>query len=193
MKLSAIKVLELNEKYNLIEGLSEICLNNPEGVDLELRVGSVEKILGPSFLGVTDRSSAKTEIIGDIEKDGNKRIALHSGDCFLVKTMEKINCPGEKIVYDKNKKPSYIIPDIKPRVSLQKAGVSLLCSTTNPGYSGPLVFGISNNSNYDFEFELGARMFKILWEPVIGDIKRVYSGQHQGGRTTSQGDLEKQV
>ena len=190
MKLSALKVLELNKKYNLIENLSERELDNPEGIDIELRVGRVEKIVGPSFLGVSDRSSAKTELIGDIADNGNKRIQMKPGDYFLVRTIEKINCPDKLIEYEKLQPARYIIPDIRPRVSLQKGGVSLHCSTTNPGYSGQLVFGLANNSQYDFDFELGARMFKIYWEPVIGDIKRAYSGQHQDGRITSQGEKE---
>ncbi len=190
MILSALKVLELNEKYNLIEGLSERELENPEGIDLELRVGRVEKICGESFLGVVDRYSPKTEIIGDIEGEGNKRITLHPREHFLVRTIEKINCPGEKILYQSGEPKGYIIPDIKPRVSLQKGGISLACSTTNPGYSGQLVFGISNNSDYNFDFELGSRMFKIYWQTVVGDIKRAYSGQHQGGRVTSNGKTE---
>jgi deoxycytidine triphosphate deaminase len=192
MKLSGLKVLELNKQYNLIENLCERENSNPEGIDLELRVGRVERIIGSSFLGVNDRSSPKTELIGDIETDGNKMITIQPGDYFLVRTMEKINCPKEPIIYTENEPARYIIPDIKPRVSLQKGGIILACSTTNPGYSGQLVFGLSNSSKYDFTFELGARMFKILWEPIIGDICRPYSGQHQGGRITSQGSLEKQ-
>jgi deoxycytidine triphosphate deaminase len=192
MKLSGLKVLELNEKYNLIEGLCDRESQNPEGIDLELRVGRVERIMGSSFLGVKERSSPKTELIGDVETDGNKRITMFPGEYFLVRTMEKINCPKEPIDYDANDAPRYIIPDIRPRVSLQKGGILLACSTTNPGYSGQLVFGLSNSSRYDFTFELGARMFKILWEPVIGKICRPYSGQHQSGRMTSQGKLEGQ-
>lgn len=192
MKLSGLKVLELNNKYNLIEGLCNRELQNPEGIDLELRVGRVERIVGESFLGVTERSSPKTELIGDIESEGNKKITIFPGDYFLVRTIEKINCPSEKIIYDEKEPARYLIPDIKPRVSLQKGGVSLICSTTNPGYSGQLVFGLMNNSKYNFNFELGARMFKIIWEPVIGEICRTYSGQHQGGRMTSQGQTEKQ-
>jgi len=154
-------------------------------------VGRVEKIAGESFLGITDRSSPKTELIGDIN-DGNKKITMGPGDYFLVKTIEKINCPNEKIVYETGEPARYLIPDIKPRVSLQKGGIGLICSTTNPGYSGQLIFGLINNSKYNFNFELGARMFKILWEPIIGEICRPYSGQHQGGRMTSQGQVEKQ-
>lgn len=192
MILSALKVLELNEKYNLIEGLCERESLKPEGIDLDLRVGGVEKLLGPGFLGVTDRYSAKTEIIGDFERDGPKKIIIHPREYRLVRTIEKINCPGEKILYQEGEPKAYVIPDIRPRVSLQKGGVLLACSTTNPGYSGPLVFGISNNSDYDFEFELGSRMFKIYWQTVLGDIERVYAGQHQGGRTTSDGKIETQ-
>jgi deoxycytidine triphosphate deaminase len=192
MKISALRVLELNEKYDLIENLSERELKNPEGIELELRVGRVEKIVGESFLGVKERSSAKTELVGDIEKDGNKKITMKPGDYYLVGTIEKINCPSEKIFYEAGKPAGYIIPDIRPRVSLQKGGLSLHCSTTNPGYSGKLVFGLKNNSKYDFNFELGARMFKIYWEAVYGEIKRTYTGQHQDGRFTSQGEVEKQ-
>ena len=74
-----------------------------------------------------------------------------------------------------------------------KGAVSLDCSSTGPGYSGPLWFGLSNNGPEPFYFELGARMFKILWHPVIGDIGRAYTGQHQGGRSTSQGEIEIQT
>lgn len=191
MKISAVRILELNEKHNLIENLCERELQNPEGIDLDLRVGRVEKIVGDSFLGVEERSSAKTELLGDVE-EGNKKITMKPGDYFLVKTIEKINCPAEKIKYDLNEPERFLVPDIRPRVSLQKAGVSLDCSTTNPGYSGQLVFGISNNSQNNFVFELGARMFKIYFEPVIGEMKRKYSGQHQSGRITSQGKTELQ-
>jgi len=57
------------------------------------------------------------------------------------------------------------MPNIYPRTSLQRSGISLHCSITNPGYSGPLVFGLKNNSEYDFSFELGVRMFKLVFEP----------------------------
>lgn len=193
MILSALKVLELNKKYNLVSSLSEREQFNPEGIDIDLRVGRVEEIVGDSFLGVTKRHSAKTNLVADIENDGEKRITMKPGDYFLVRTMEKINCPSSPILYEKNLPPGYIIPDIRPRVSLQKAGVSLDCSTTNPGYSGQLVFGMANNSKHNFDFELGARMFKLYWKPVVGGIKRTYSGQHQGGRITSGGEEERQT
>ncbi len=193
MILSALRVLKLNEKHNLIEGLGERDRENPEGIDIDLRVGRIEEIVSDSFLGIEERSSAKTELIADIETDGQRAITMKPGDYLIVRTIEKVNCPDYPLLYDPGLPPGYIIPDIKPRVSLQKAGIGLYCSTTNPGYSGQLWFGLKNDSKYNFKFELGARMFKIYWHTVIGDVKRPYSGQHQGGKTTSQGKTETQT
>jgi deoxycytidine triphosphate deaminase len=192
MILSALKVLELNEKYNLIEGLSERELENPEGTILDLRVGQIHNIIGESLLGVKERYSSKTEIIGDVNKDGNKRFTIRPGEYYLVTTMEIIHSPPEKVKYDESLPEGYIIPKIFPRTSLQRGGISLHCSNTNPGYKGQLTFGIKNLGNQDFIFELGARMFSIEYVGVIGDIKRAYSGQHQGGRVTSGGKVEVQ-
>lgn len=190
MILSALKVLELNEKYNLIEGLSERELENPEGTILDLRVGQIHNLIGESLLGVKERYSSKTETIGDVSKDGNKRFTIKPGEYYLVTTMEVIHSPAEKIKYDDNFPESYLIPKVFPRTSLQRGGVSLHFSNTNPGYKGQLTFGVKNLGNQDFIFELGARMFSIEYVAVVGDIKRAYSGQHQGGRVTSNGKVE---
>lgn len=192
MILSALKVLELNGKYNLIEGLSERELENPEGTILDLRVGQIHTITSGSFLGVSERYSSKTETIGDVKKDGNKKFTIKPGEYYLVTTMETIHSPSEKIKFDDSLPEGYLIPKVFPRTSLQRGGVSLHFSNTNPGYKGPLTFGIKNLGNQDFIFELGARMFSIEYVAVIGDIKRAYSGQHQGGRVTSGGRTEVQ-
>lgn len=192
MILSALKVLELNEEHHLVEGLSERELENPEGTVLDLRVGQIHNIIGESLLGVVERYSSKTEIIGDVKKDGNKRFIIKPGEFYLVTTMETIQSPAEKIKYDEALPEGYLIPKIFPRSSLQRGGVSLHFTSTNPGYKGPLTFGIKNQGNQDFIFELGARMFSVEYEAVIGDIKRAYSGQHQGGRVTSGGKVEVQ-
>lgn len=192
MILSALKVLELNEKYKLIEGLSERELENPEGTLLDLRIGQIHNIIGESFLGVRERYSSKTETIGDINKDGNKKFTIKPGEYYLITTMEIIHSPAEKIKYDDSLPEGYLIPKISPRSSLQRGGLSLHFTGTNPGYKGQLTFGIKNQGNQDFIFELGARMFSVEYEAVIGEIKRAYSGQHQGGRVTSGGEKEVQ-
>lgn len=192
MILSAVKILELNGRYNLIDGLAERELNNPEGVVFDLRIGKIHKIIGDSFLGVEERYSSKIETIGDISKDGNKKFIIKPGEYYLVTTIEIIHSPTEKIKYDDNFPEAYLVPKISPRSSLQRGGVSLHSTGTNPGYKGELTFGIKNLGDQDFTFELGARMFSVEYHAVVGDIKRSYSGQHQGGRISSQGNLETQ-
>ncbi len=200
MLFSNLKVLELNKKYNLIEGLCERELNNPEGFLLELRVGEVYTLKenDRGFLGIDkkdekNRSTPLSIKIADIKEDGNKIITMKSGDYFLVTTMEKINCPAEKIEIGDGYEPMYLIPSISPRSTLQRCGVALHCTDTNPGYSGTLTFGLSNKGNNEFDFQLGARMFAIKWIPVIGEIARAYEGQWQYGRVSTGGKLERQV
>lgn len=192
MKISAIRILELNERYNLIEDLSEREKNNPEGTGFDLRVGEVYKLVGDSLLGITERHSSKTELVGSVEKNGNEKVVLKPGQYCLVTTMETIHSPAEKIKYDSFFPEGYLIPKIHPRSSLQRGGVSFHATKTDPGYKGKLAFGIKNQGDQDFIFELGARMFNVEFEAVVGDLKRTYSGQHQGGRVTSGGISEVQ-
>ena len=193
MIISPLQILELNEKYGLVTGLGERDATNPEGVGFDLRVGKVEKIVGKSFLGVNKRFSPKTEVIGDVEKDGNKLITLRQWDYRLVTTMEEVYSPEEKVFVGRVLPQMYLMPDIHPRTSLQRGGVVLVKTKTDPGYRGKLTFGLTNLSEYDFEFELGARLFNLVFHGVVGELKRPYSGQHQGGRTTSQGETEVQT
>ena len=156
----------------------------------------MHKIVGDSLLSADgtsrERYSSKTELLGDIEKDGNKIIVMKPGDLFLVTTIEIIHSPFKKIKYDDFYPEGYLIPKVWPRSSLHRGGVSFHATKTDPGYKGRLAFAIKNQGTENFTFELGARMFNIEYEPVIGDINRAYSGQHQGGRVTSQGQKEVQ-
>lgn len=194
MPLSAVKVLELNPKYNLIEGLGERDLENPEGVGLDLRVGEVYKLEEKDgFLGIEERTTPNAFLIADIKKDGNAKIKMMPGEYFLVKTIEKITSPSEKILYEDGQPAKYLMPHVYPRTTLQNCAIALYCSKTDPGYSGQLRFGLANHGTRDFTFELGARMFNIVFFPVEGEIKRAYAGQWQGGNRASIDGLEKQI
>lgn len=182
MPISALKLLELNRKYNLIENLSERELENPEGVGTDIRVGEVYQAVEEGFLGVTERHTPEIKKIADIKK-GDKKIVLNPGSYILVKTIEKVNIPSEKIPVEKRKK-RYLMPVVFPRSTLQRCGVALFRTKTDPGYSGELTFGLANLGKHKFTFELGARMFNIVFEPVIGELGRAYSGQHNKGRVS---------
>ena len=190
MIVSARKVLELSKKYKLVENL-DAREKNPEGVGLDLRVGEVYKIGGKGFLGVTNRKTPNAEKVADIKKHKGP-FTLKARGYILIKTMEKINVPDKKIVVEEGKPPVYLMPYVYPRSTLQRSGILLLATKTDPGYSGELTFGLANLSSVDFEFELGARLVNLVFEQVHGEISRPYKGQWKGGRVAAK-KFERQI
>jgi deoxycytidine triphosphate deaminase len=190
MILSAKKILELNERYHLIENLAERELTDPEGVGIDIRVGEVFKLNGEGFLGVEDRSSPDAESIASIEK-GDKEIVIKSGEYFLVKTIEKITAPSGKVEVEVGRE-NYLMPHVYPRSTLQRCGLFLKTTKTDPGYSGELTFALVNLSNSDFRLELGARIANVIFHEVVGELHRAYEGQWNDGRVST-GGKEKQI
>ncbi len=184
MILSTKLVLALNKRYNLIENLSDREQSNAEGVGIDIRVGEVYRLEGDGFLGVTDRKTPTETKFADI-KAGDKEVILEPHDYVLVKTMEKVNIPSEKIPIEEGKEPAHIMLDVHPRSTLQRSGIYLMATKTDPGYSGELVFALANLSNGSFRLELGARIANITFEQVAGDIVRSYEGQWKGGRVSA--------
>jgi len=185
MIISAKKVLELNKKYGLIENLSERELQ-PEGVGIDVRVGEVYELKGKGYLGIDKRKTPDIEKIADITK-GDKNIIMKPGDVFLIRTIEKVNVPGEKVVVEEGQKPVYLMLDVYPRSTLQRCGVSFMGTKTDPGYFGELTFALANVGKNLFELELGARVANLVFKQVTGDIFRAYEGQWKGGRVATQG------
>ena len=172
MIVSAKKIIELNKKYNLIENLSERELKNPEGVGIDIRFDEVYKLKNKGFLGVTKRNTP------DVEK-----IVLEPGEFILIKTIEKVNLPGEKI--EINGEPTFLMADVCARSTILRSGIDFLMTKVDIGYSGTLTFGLANIGPFPFELELGARVANLIFKKVSGDISRPYEGQWQDGRVTS--------
>lgn len=184
MIITAKKVLELNEKYNLIENLSERELNNPEGVGIDIRFGEAYKLTSSGFLGVKDRKTPDIELVASLEK-GDKELVLKPGSYFLVKTIEIISSPEIKINLGNGKEEVYLVPEIFPRSTLQRSGLMLRATKTDPGYTGPLTFGIANVSDQEITLELGSRIANVVYQTAEGDLSRKYEGQWQGGRVAA--------
>ena len=184
MILSTKTVLDLNKKHKLIENLSDREKLNAEGVGIDIRVGEVYKLEGEGFLGVTDRKTPEERKIADI-KEGDKEVTLEPHDYVLVKTIEKVNIPSKKISIEEGEAPAHIMLDVHPRSTLQRCGIYFMGTKTDPGYSGELVFALTNLSNSQFRLELGARIANITFEQVVGDIVRAYDGQWKGGRVSA--------
>ena len=173
MLIGAEVLLKLVKENKLVENLSERELTNPEGAGFDIRVGEVFKLKSGSYLGITERQTSEIETVAKIGED--KSYTLKPGEYILVKTMESFNVPSDlaMITY--------------PRSTLQRGGVLLLCTQTAPGYKGELTFGLKNLGEHDYTFELGARLFHVMFHEVEGKAVREYEGQWKGGRVSTGG------
>ena len=181
MILSAKKILELNKKYNLIENLSERESSNPEGVGIDLRAGEVYVLEGEGYLGEKERKTPEAKKIADI-KNNDKSVTLKPGDLVLVKTVETINLPAEKVEVMEGREATHLVAMVHPRSTLQRCGIYFRGTKTDPGYHGELTFTLANLSKSPFVLELGARFVNIVFSQVVGEVSRPYDGQWQGGR-----------
>ncbi|MBU0471021.1 MAG: hypothetical protein KKF65_00225 [Nanoarchaeota archaeon] len=87
---------------------------------------------------------------------------------------------------EEGEKPVYLMPTIYPRSTLQRCGVLLISTTTNPGYKGELTFGMVNLNKHSFKLELGARIAKLVFVEVVGELARTYEGQWNRGRVATE-------
>ncbi len=186
MIIAPKKLFELNEKHRLIENLSEREISNTEGVGIDVRAGQVYRLKGAGFLGVEDRKTPDAELIADINK-GDKEVMIEPDELVLVRTMERVNLPGDKIIVEEGKAPVLIMLDVRPRSTLQRCGIYFMGTKTDPGYSGELTYALKNVSKEPFRLELGARFANIIFYTVLGDLHRSYEGQWKGGRVSTGG------
>jgi deoxycytidine triphosphate deaminase len=171
------EVLRRIREEQLITDLGKRELENPEGVGVDLRLGQIHTISeGGSYIeadGEDDlghRKGVKTTLLGEWKKDApNDFIEIHPGHYYLVRTIEGITTPLD------------LMPVIYTRGSLFKAGLLLVTSKCDPGYVGPLVFGLRNLSDFPAKLQLGARICNIVFFKIEG-VGTAYRGQHQGGR-----------
>jgi|SRR5581483_6305607 len=179
MILGPKKLLELVKKKKLVENLSERELTNPEGTGFDLRLGEVYKISGKAFLGETHRQTPDITSIKVYDPKKKSSIKIKPGDFYLVKTVEKLNCPIN------------LSAVILPRTTTFRSGLFLRTGPVQPGYSGELTFGLKNEGPITVEIEMGARFVHILFHEIKG-MGSKYRGQWQGGRVTTK-KREKQV
>ena len=182
-----MSVLGINEihkrikKHGLIKNLGQRELKNPEGVGIDLRLGSVHKIIkGGAFIEVDPSTSSgqvvlgrrkgvETKVVAEFIEGKVKEVTIKPGEYFLVQTVETINTPSD------------LMPLVHTRTSLFRSGLLLLNSKTDPGYRGVLTMGLTNLSPFPVKLQLGARICNIVFHKIEGKTTK-YRGQHQGGR-----------
>ncbi len=167
------------KKHSLIKNLGQRDLKNPEGVGIDLRLGSVHKIIkGGAFIEADGDVLGKRK--GVETKQINKDwIVIKPREYYLEQTIESINTPLD------------LMPIVHVRTSLFRAGLLLLNSKTDPGYCGQLTMGLTNLSPFPVKLQLGARICNIIFHKIKGKTVN-YRGQHQGGRVSPK-KIERQV
>jgi len=179
MLLGVKKLLELVKTKKLVENLSERELKNPEGAGFDLRIGELYELKGKGFLGIEERKTPKIKLFAKYNKKKPKKVFLQPRTYYLMKTIEKLNLPGNLLAL------------FTPRSTLYRSGVYIFGGQTAPGYQGELTTGIFNFRNEKFELEMGSRVIHIMFFEVKGKSS-LYRGQWQGGRITTK-KKEKQV
>jgi deoxycytidine triphosphate deaminase len=173
------EVVRRIKEDDLITGLGGRDLSSPEGTGIDLRLGAVHEIIeGGAYIeadgtaGLGKRSGVKTKELYRLkEGDVQDELVVKPGDYYLVQTAETISVPLD------------LMPVVYTRGSLFRAGLLLLASKSDPGYTGPLTFGLKNLGSFPMTLQLGARICNIVFYKIEGEVIG-YRGQHQGGRVS---------
>src|SRR3989344_7328525 len=165
---------------NLVTGLSERELKDPEGCVFELRLDKVYSLKGKAYLGIDERETPDLVEKASFDPKKKSTFIFKPGKYYLTKTIEEVNLPDN------------IAAVFKPRSTTFRCGLVVRTGIANPGYSGQLFFGIINEGNIPVEIEMGARYVSIYFHEIKGKPIHTYRGQWQGGRETTKGK-EKQI
>jgi dUTP pyrophosphatase len=180
MILGHSELIKLIKKQKLITGLAKRELENPEGCVFDLQLEKVFKLKGKAFLGIDERETPETVEVASFNPKKPSKFTFKPGKYYLVKTVEEVNLPDN------------IAAVFKPRSTTYRSGLILRTGIANPGYHGPLYFGLKNEGDIDFEIEMGARLAQVFFLEVKGKPVNKYRGQWQGGRASTKG-REKQI
>jgi len=179
MILGTGELLKLVKNKKLVENLSDREIKNPEGAGFDLRIGEIYQISGKGFLGIEDRHTPKVKLLAKYNPKKKRSFIFKPGKYYLMKTVEKVNTPGNVLVL------------FRPRSTLYRSGMAIFTGNASPGYCGELTFGIVNLGPCEIKIELGARVAHAMFYIVKGKTRK-YRGQWQGGRVSTK-KKEKQI
>jgi len=159
------------KRLNLVEGLCDREINNPEGTGVDLRAGKIFILDGKEtgFLHIDTRKGPSCTLLAEYEEGKSKKIVLEPGKTYVIQTIEYM------------KTPLNLVGRFYPRANLFLAGLLVQGQKADPGYQGTVQFTLTNISGLPFELELGARIAMLMFHEVKGTTSE-YRGQWKGGR-----------
>lgn len=180
MILGQSDIQKLIKEKGLLTNLSDREKSDPEGCIIDLRIEKIYSLVGEAFLGIEERETPDLEEKASWNPKQRTFFIFEPGQYYLTKTIEEVNMP-------KN-----VAGTIKPRSTTFRSGLNIRTGFINPGYRGPLYFGLVNEGPVPVKIEMGARYVSIYFHEVSGKSVHTYRGQWQGGRATTKGK-EKQI
>lgn len=180
MILGHSELKKLIKKVNLITNLAERELKDPEGCVFDLRIEKVYSLKGKAFLGIDERETPDLTEKASFDPKKKSVFVFRPGKYYLTKTVEEVNIPDNIAIL------------FKPRSTTFRSGLMIRTGIANPGYHGPLYFGLINEGPIPVTMEMGARYVQAFFEEVKGNPVHSYRGQWQGGRGSTKGK-EKQI
>jgi deoxycytidine triphosphate deaminase len=172
MILGINDLLNLVKEKNLVEGLSERELQNPEGAGFDLRIGELYEVSGAGFLGLVERETPSMKLAAKFKEEAPLTVLLKPHTYYVMQTVERVNMPEN------------LLAIMTPRSTLFRSGVYIFGGQVPPGYQGGLNMGLYNFHDEEFRLEMGARVVHIIFFEVKGE-GNLYRGQWQGGRVTT--------
>jgi deoxycytidine triphosphate deaminase len=163
------KLLEMVNQQQLVEKLHANELTKKGGVSFDFRVGEIHEFAGPGFLGVNERKTPDTRILGKFEEGKSCKVTLEPNKYYIVKTIEKVNTPKE------------LAWVVIPRSTLFRSGLLLLGGLGDPGFCGECVCGLINLNNSPFTIEMGSRIANIVFHKIDGEAS-AYTSSYHGGK-----------
>lgn len=170
------EVVRRIQEEGLINDLGGRDLSSPEGTGIDLRLGSVHVLTsGGAYIeadgesGLGKRKGVETLEVSKYEEENVTDAIIEPGKYYLVQTIESVKTPLD------------LMTAVYPRTSLFRAGLILVTSKGDPGYEGPLTFGLKNESEFPVTLQMGARFCNIVFHTIEGE-SIAYRGQHMGGR-----------
>lgn len=180
MILGQSEIQKLIKEIGLVTNLSEREKNDPEGCIIDLRIEKIYSLTGEAFLGIEERQTPSLIEMATWNPKRKTFFTFEPGKYYLTKTIEEVNVPEN------------LGGTLKPRSTTFRSGLNIRTGFINPGYHGPLYFGLANEGPIPVKIEMGARYVSIYFHEVSGKSVHTYRGQWQGGRATTK-FKEKQI
>lgn len=197
--LNSNSVKGLIKEVNLIDNADPKQVEYMEGGTYDLRVAEVVRMVQgvPGLIGVDKRITPKTQPLEPrpLVKGEDLGWVLYPGKVYLIKTMEKINCPNYLRAWVTHKTTifrdgaEFVFPIRGGKPGEPEQNLHIAAGMIQPGYEGELAFKMKVDGPELIELEQYARVAGICFSRLEAPEEDSYDkkGKWQGGKMSSQG------